>query len=79
MAGTIWSVALAAIGILGLYLSGSKNKLGWAIGLFAQILWATFAVVTQQYGFILSAFAYGYVYARNYYRWLLDERAERIP
>jgi hypothetical protein len=75
MSANTWSILLAAIGIIGLYISGSKNKLGWAIGFFAQALWAAFAVATHQYGFIASAFAYGYVYARNYYRWMMDERA----
>lgn len=65
----VWSVALAAIGILGLYLAGSKNLWGWVVSFAAQVLWIMFAVVTGQYGFVLSALAYGWVYGRNYIRW----------
>ncbi|PRB44524.1 hypothetical protein CQ020_03700 [Arthrobacter sp. MYb23] len=74
MAGLIWSVALAAIGILGLVLAGKKRSIGWAIGLSAQVLWITYALVTAQYGFILSALAYGFVYAKNFIAWRKEER-----
>jgi hypothetical protein len=73
MSGNIWSFVLAGIGILGIYLAGSKNKLGWALGVLAQVLWIMFAIATNQYGFILSAVAYGYVYARNYWKWRSDD------
>lgn len=64
-----WSVALAAIGIAGLWLAGSNNRAGWAIGLSAQVLWVVYAIATGQWGFILSAVAYGLVYGRNWVRW----------
>lgn len=74
-AGLIWSVALAAVGILGIYLAGRKNLWGWAIGCGAQVLWIIYALVTAQYGFILSAVAYGLVYGRNWLRWAHERRA----
>ena len=73
----IWSIALAAIGILGLYLAGSKNLWGWAVSFLAQAAWMVFAVMTKQYGFILSALAYGWVYSRNYIKWH-NERKEEV-
>lgn len=76
IAGLIWSVALAAIGILGLVLAGRKRSIGWAIGLSAQVLWITYALVTAQYGFILSALAYGSVYAKNFIAWRKEEAAD---
>lgn len=72
----VWSLVLAGVGIFGLYLAGSKNKWGWTVGLFAQILWFVFAIATKQYGFTVSAMAYGWVYARNYIRWRNDKRKE---
>lgn len=75
MSNLAWSIALAGIGILGIYLAGSKNMWGWAVSFGAQIAWIVFAIVTQQYGFILSALAYGWVYGRNYLRWR-REKAE---
>jgi hypothetical protein len=77
MTGLIWSVALAAIGILGILLAGSKYKVGWLIGFGVQGLWIVFALVTAQYGFILSAVAYGIVYGRNWLRWRRDEKAAK--
>lgn len=74
MSGNLWSIVLASVGILGLYMAGSRNPLGWAVGVFAQTLWIAYALITEQYGFILSAVAYGYVYSRNYFKWASDER-----
>lgn len=68
----LWSYTLAAVGILGLYLAGRKKAIGWAVGLFAQVLWIAFAVATRQWGFIFSALAYGIVYAKNWRGWHRD-------
>ena len=75
MSNLAWSFALAAIGILGIYLAGRKNLWGWALGVTAQLLWIVFAVVTQQWGFILSALAYGWVYGLNWWKWHRDTKA----
>jgi len=64
----MWSYVLASVGILGLWLAGSKRRIGWAIGLGAQGLWIAYALATEQYGFIATALAYGFVYARNWRR-----------
>ena len=64
-----WSYLLTAVGIFGIYLAGRKNLYGWAVGLGAQVLWIAYAVSTEQWGFIVSAFAYGSVYAKNWSRW----------
>lgn len=74
MTGLIWSILLAAIGITGIYFAGRKNLWGWAISLGAQLLWIIFAIVTGQYGFILSAVAYGAVYGKNFVAWYREER-----
>jgi hypothetical protein len=65
MTGLLWSIGLAAIGIAGLWLAGAQKRIGWAIGLTAQLLWATYGITTGQWGFLASAAAYGAVYARN--------------
>ena len=70
----IWSFALTAVGVLGIYVSGKKNYWGWGIGLGAQVLWFIYAIATQQWGFIVSCFAYGYVYWRNFTTWRRDQR-----
>ena len=58
-----------AVGVFGLYLAGKKNLYGWAIGIFAQLLWIAYAIATSQYGFLVSAIAYGWVYGKNYLNW----------
>ncbi|MDX3637687.1 hypothetical protein PV728_47455 [Streptomyces europaeiscabiei] len=64
-----WSWILTAVGVTGLYFAGRRRALGWAIGLGAQVLWIAYALTTRQYGFLVSAGAYGWVYARNFRSW----------
>lgn len=64
-----WSWGLAAVGILGIYLAGKKLKSGWAVGIFAQLLWLAYAIATKQWGFLFTAFAYGSIYLKNYLAW----------
>ncbi|WP_428957818.1 hypothetical protein [Streptomyces sp. cg35] len=65
----VWSYLLTAVGVLGIALAGRKQQRGWLVSLCAQGLWAAYAVQSHQYGFLLSSFIYGYVYADNYARW----------
>lgn len=64
-----WSWILTAVGVFGLYLAGKKNKAGWAVGIGAQALWIAYALSTNQYGFLVSALAYGWVYSKNFLAW----------
>lgn len=65
----LWSYTLAAVGIVGIWLAGRKSLWGWAVGFGAQALWIAYALVTDQYGFIVSALAYAAIYARNWWKW----------
>ena len=60
-----WSWALTAVGVFGLWQAGSGKWWGWGIGLASQAAWLTYAVTTEQWGFIPAAFVYGTMYARN--------------
>jgi hypothetical protein len=64
-----WSYLLAIIGVAGIFFVGRKDKWGWWVLLFNEVLWIAYAVITQQYGFILSAIAYAIVYIRSYIHW----------
>jgi hypothetical protein len=64
-----WSWVLAVIGVAGIYFVGKKTLWGWIVLLFNETLWVVYAVVTQQYGFIVSAIAYGIVYVSSYRNW----------
>lgn len=72
----LWSWSLMFVGVTGLYLAGRGNWLGWAIGILAQILWFVYALVTKQYGFIVSAIAYGMVNVINLRKTLKKSRGD---
>lgn len=72
----LWSYSLAAVGILGIWLAGRKSLWGWAVGVGAQALWIVYALVTGQYGFIVSALAYAAIYGRNWWKWAAERRIE---
>lgn len=74
-----WSWLLTAVGVFGLYLAGKRNRWGWAVGVGAQVLWVVYALVSRQYGFLVSAGAYAAVYGRNLYLWRQEQRAEKVP
>lgn len=73
-----WSVLLATVGVVGLYLAGKKNRWGWFINICAQLLWIVYAFVTDQWGFYLSALAYGAVYTVNWYRWRHEAKVSKL-
>lgn len=64
-----WSYLLAAVGVFGLWLLTRKDRRGYFVGVFAQALWIGYAIVTEQYGFILAALAYGAVNVRGIRAW----------
>ena len=64
-----WSWLLAIIGVTGIFFVGRKTIWGWWVLLFNEVLWVTYALITDQYGFILSAIAYGIVYVKSYMLW----------
>lgn len=64
-----WSYVLAAIGVTGIFFVGRKTIWGWWVLLFNEALWIAYALITDQYGFILSAIAYAAVYIRSYIHW----------
>ena len=68
----LWSWALAVVGVIGIYFVGKKTLWGWFVLLFNETLWVVYAVVTQQYGFIVSAIAYAAVYISAYFNWKKD-------
>jgi len=64
-----WSYVLAAIGVTGIFFVGRKTIWGWFVLLFNEVLWIAYALITNQYGFILSAIAYAIVYIKSYLLW----------
>jgi hypothetical protein len=64
-----WSYLLAVIGVAGIFFVGRKTLWGWFVLLFNEVLWIAYAIITNQYGFILSAIAYAIVYIKSYLLW----------
>ena len=69
----MWSWVLAVVGVIGIYFVGRKTIWGWIVLLFNEVLWIAYAVITEQYGFIFSAIAYGVVYVKSYRHWKREE------
>jgi nicotinamide riboside transporter PnuC len=70
----LWSYILAGLGVLSIYLTGKKLKSGWLVGLANSGLWIVYGLLTQQYGFLVSAIVFIYVQYRNYAAWAKEER-----
>ncbi len=71
----LFSWILAAVGIIGVYIAGNKNKWGWAIGGLYQVLWIAYAYFTEQYPFIIVCLVYLVIYIKNFLGW----SEEKIP
>lgn len=71
----LFSWILAAVGIIGVYIAGNKNKWGWAISGLYQVLWIVYAYFTEQYPFIIVCLVYLVIYIKNFLGW----SEEKIP
>lgn len=70
----MWSWVLTTIGLTGFVLAGKKKWYAWYINIANQILWFTYAVVTDQYGFIVASLAYTVVFTQNAIKWTNEHR-----
>jgi hypothetical protein len=70
----LWSYVLTAVGVVGLLMAGRKNLWGWAVCIASQVLWATYAITTEQWGFLLAAGIYTLVYGKNFLAWRAEAR-----
>lgn len=76
MSDQIWSWVLGLVGVAGFVLAGRKVWWAWHINVAAQALWTTYAIVTEQYGFLVSAAVYVVVFSRNAARWTREHHAD---
>lgn len=60
-----WSWLLSAAGAASLFIAGTHPRIGWLMGLALQPVWATYAVVSQQWGFLASTVPFTVVLART--------------
>lgn len=67
---------LTAVGLTCFWLAGRKVWWAWYVGLAGQAAWLAYSVTTGQWGFLVGAFAYSMVYARNAATWTREHRAK---
>lgn len=72
-----WSYVLTIIGVLGFWLAGKKVWWAWYVNIANQVLWFTYAVVTDQWGFIFGALFYTVVFVKNAYMWTRDHHEDK--
>lgn len=72
-----WSYLLTAVGLTGFFLAGRKVWWAWYINIGCQVLWFAYALITQQYGFIVAAFAYTFVFTQNAVKWTRERPPRR--
>lgn len=65
----VWSFGLAAGGLIQLWLSGSKSRLGFVVGMATSVGWFVYGLVSSQFGFLVSAVVFFIVHVRNFVRW----------
>lgn len=75
--GQILSWVVSIVGLTGFYFSGRKVWWAWYINFFCQILWFSYALVTNQPAFLVTAAVYSVIFGINAYRWTKEHRAEQ--
>ncbi len=64
-----WSWALTIVGVTGFFLAGKKVWWCWYINIACQFLWLAYALVTEQYGFLVGVVVYSIVFIKNAKSW----------
>jgi nicotinamide riboside transporter PnuC len=72
-----WDWVLGIVGVTGIFLVGRKTIWGWLVLLLNECLWIAYAVITDQYGFMVMAIAYGIIYIKSYFGWRREDRISR--
>lgn len=78
MGDQYWSWLLTAVGLTGFILAGKKVWWCWYINIGCQVLWFAYAIVTDQYGFIVAALAYTFVFTKNAIAWTKERNTHKM-
>ena len=60
---------LAGGGLVQLWLSGSKRRVGFVVGMVTSLGWFIYGLQSRQFGFLISAVVFFVVHVRNFVRW----------
>ena len=63
------ALATSVVTLVGMWMAGSHNWKGWALGIFNQVLWFWFIVAFDAWGLLPLNIALVFVYGRNLLRW----------
>lgn len=64
-----------ACGLLGVYLLGNKNKLGFVLFMVASMSWITFGIMTGSIAVIIGSTIFFTLHIRGFINWVREERA----
>lgn len=72
-----WLPGLILDGVMlfGTLLLTAKRRSGWLVSGVLQVLWITYAIVSQQWGFIPGIIGYSYAAARGWVKWGHDDES----
>lgn len=73
-----WSYLLTAVGLTGFVLAGRKVWWCWYVNLACQVLWFIYAMVSEQYGFIVGSIVYTLVFSNNAIQWTREHRSTKF-
>lgn len=78
MSDQYWGWILSIIGLVGFYLAGKKVWWCWYVNIANQVLWAAYALITDQLGFLLGTAGYLFVFVKNAYTWTRDRHKPEL-
>jgi hypothetical protein len=67
-----WFISCSTL--LQTYMVGNKHHQSWGLGLFNQVLWSTWIVVSQNWGLMLLNISLWVLYFRNHRKWIREHR-----
>lgn len=73
----LWSWILTIVGVTGFVLAGKKIWWCWYINIACQVLWFAYAIISEQYGFIVASVIYTVVFWRNAVVWTREHNNEK--
>jgi hypothetical protein len=73
-----WSWALTVIGLAGFFLAGKKIWWAWYVNIANQGVWLAYALVTEQWGFLVGVVAYTIVFTKNAISWTKEHKGKSM-
>ena len=68
---------MSAITIYSSFLAGNLHRHTWLVSMGNQVLWLTWIIATETWGFIPLNIALWIVYARNHLKWKGSDNEKR--